>query len=108
MDRGRANGVSARGGLFNFLDLGFAPLGLPPVHGTVFFDVGTAFNSFDQLAWSRGPGADPYDVRTPLAAYGAGLRINILYTVLRIDYSVPVHRPNRRGGVWSLSFGPTF
>ncbi len=94
--------------IFGFLDLGFVPLGLPPVGGVVFFDVGAAFNSFDQLTWSRRPGEDPYDRRTPLAAYGAGLRVNILYNVIRIDYAVALSRPNRSAGVWSLSFGPSF
>ncbi len=94
--------------IFRFLDLGFVPLGLPPVDGVLFFDVGAAFNSFDQLVWSRAPGADPYDVREPVASYGAGIRMNILYNVFRLDYAVPLSRPQHRAGVWSLSFGPTF
>ncbi len=94
--------------VFNFLDLGFVPLGLPPMDGAVFFDMGVAFNRFSQLAWSRPPGADPVDVRSPLAAIGASLRINILYNVFRVDYTYPLDRPGRRSGVWSLSFGPTF
>jgi len=93
---------------FNFLDLGFVPLGLPPMGGVLFFDVGTAFNSFGQLAWSRPPGADPYDVRTPLAAVGGGLRINILYNIFRIDYAYPLNRDFHRSGIWSLSFGASF
>ncbi len=94
--------------VLGFLDLGFVPLGLPPVDGALFFDIGTAFNSLDQLAWSRAPETDPLDVRTPVASYGAGLRINILYNVFRIDYAVPLDRPDHRAGVWSVSFGPTF
>jgi Tol biopolymer transport system component len=94
--------------IFNFLDLGFVPLGLPPIDGAVFFDVGVAFNRFSQLAWSRPPAADPVDVRSPLASFGASLRINILYNVFRIDYAYPLDRPAHKGGVWSLSFGPTF
>jgi Tol biopolymer transport system component len=94
--------------IFNFLDLGFVPLGLPPVDGAVFFDMGVAFNRFSQLAWSRPPGTDPVDVRSPLASIGASLRINILYNVLRVDYAYPLDRPAQRVGVWSLSFGPTF
>ncbi len=101
-------GAEFRFPFFNFLDLGFVPLGLPPMGGVLFFDVGTAFNSFSQLAWSRPPGADPYDVRTPLAAVGAGLRINILYNIFRIDYAYPLNRDFRRSGVWSLSFGASF
>ncbi len=94
--------------IFNFLDLGFVPLGLPPIDAAIFFDMGVAFDSFSQLAWSRPAIADPVDVRTPLAAVGASLRINILFNVLRIDYAHPLDRPAQRGGVWSLSFGPTF
>ncbi len=94
--------------ILQFLDLGFLPLGLPPVDGVLFFDVGAAFNSFDQLAWTRAPAADPYDVRAPVASYGAGIRVNLLYNVFRLDYAVPLHRPRHRTGVWSLSFGPSF
>jgi outer membrane protein assembly factor BamA len=76
--------------------------------GVLFFDVGAAFNSTDQLVWSRPPGADPYRVRQPLSAVGAGIRLNIFYNVFRIDYSYPLNRPYRTSGVWSLAFGPTF
>jgi len=27
---------------------------------------------------------------------------------LRVDYAVPLDRPDHRSGGWSLSFGPTF
>ncbi len=94
--------------IFQFLDLGFVPLGLPPIDGVLFFDAGAVFNSFDQLVWARAPGADPYDVRAPVASYGAGIRVNLLYNVFRLDYAVPLHRPRHRSGVWSLSFGPSF
>ncbi len=94
--------------IFSLLDLGFVPLGLPPVDGVIFFDVGAAFNSVDQLVWSRRPGFDPYRVREPLASYGAGIRVNILYNVVRLDYAIPLDRPHRKGGVWSIAFGPAF
>jgi len=94
--------------LFNYIDLGFVPLGLPPLGGALFFDIGAAFNSFDQLKWSRPPGADPNFVRAPVAAVGGGVRINIFYNVFRIDYAYPLHRPFRRSGIWSLSFGASF
>jgi len=94
--------------IFNFLDLGFVPLGLPPVDGVLFFDMGAAFNSFDQLVWHRRPGMDPYFVREPLASIGGGIRVNIFYNVFRFDYAYPLDRPGHRTGVWSLSFGPTF
>ncbi len=94
--------------IFNFLDFWVVPLGLPPVDAMLFFDVGVAYDSIDQLVRSRGAGADPFDLRSPVGAYGAGLRINILYSVLRLDYAVPLNRPNHSGGIWSISFGPTF
>ncbi len=34
--------------------------------------------------------------------------MNILHNVMRIDYAYPLDRPAQGGGVWSLSFGPTF
>ena len=76
--------------------------------GVLFFDMGAAFNSVDQLVWSRPPGADPYRVRQPLSTVGAGIRLNIFYNIFRIDYSYPLNRPYRSSGIWSLSFGPTF
>jgi outer membrane protein assembly factor BamA len=94
--------------IFSFLDLGFVPLGLPPLDGVLFFDIGAAFNSFDQLVWHRKSGMDPYFVREPLAAVGGGIRLNIFYNVFRLDYAYPLDRPTRPSGVWSLSFGPTF
>jgi Tol biopolymer transport system component len=93
--------------IFNFLDFGVVPLGLPPLDGVLFFDAGTAFNSFDQLVWSRPPGLDPWLVRAPVAAFGGGIRMNVAYAVLRLDYTYPLHRPGR-GGILSFSFGPTF
>ncbi len=72
------------------------------------FLMGAAFNSFDQLTWTRRPGVDPYWVREPLAAIGGGIRVNIFYNVFRLDYAYPLDRPHSRSGIWSLSFGPTF
>ncbi|MGH7472044.1 MAG: hypothetical protein ACRENP_29185, partial [Longimicrobiales bacterium] len=63
------------------------------------------------LVWQRSPGQDPYLVREPLFAYGAGLRLNVFYTVLRFDYTMPLNRPDRnslRAGIFSVSFGPSF
>lgn len=94
--------------IVGFTDLGFVPLGLPPVQGVVFFDAGAAFNAVEELVWSRSAGLDPFRVREPVASYGIGLRVRALYTVVRIDYSVPLDRPDHGAGLWSLSFGPTF
>lgn len=100
--------VEMRFPIFNFLDLGVVPLGLPPVDGVAFFDVGTAFDDPAELAWSRARSADPSVLRSPLASYGFGLRVNISYIVLRVDYAIPLDRPDHRGGIWSLAFGPGF
>ena len=108
------------------LQIGF--LGnFPPVDAVVFFDGGVAWDNqvcqYDlvqplacqpgteqdvKVVWDRKPGQDPYLVREPLFSYGIGLRMNIFYTVLRLDYAFPLNRPDRRGGVFSVSFGPSF
>lgn len=108
------------------LQIGF--LGsFPPIDGVLFFDGGLAWSDeicFDagykewgeecrnarnvKVVWDRPAGEDPYLVREPLFSYGLGLRINVFYTILRIDYSRPLNRPFRTGGIWSLSFGPSF
>jgi Tol biopolymer transport system component len=102
----------------------------PPIDGLFFMDGGIAWdeeicgaaNLFDpttcaaadrqrvRLAWSRQAADDPLLVRRPLYSYGAGLRINVLYAVLRLDYAIPLNRPayGGRKGVFSLSFGPSF
>ncbi|HUP89522.1 MAG TPA: BamA/TamA family outer membrane protein, partial [Longimicrobiales bacterium] len=106
------------------LQIGF--LGnFPPVDLVTFFDGGVAWNQkvcsdgtlFNPNAcgqsqkvavtWDRKAGQDPYLVREPLFSYGLGLRINIFYTILRLDYAMPVNRPDH-GGVFSVSFGPSF
>jgi outer membrane protein assembly factor BamA len=98
----------------------------PPIDAVAFFDGGVAWDrsvcrTFDytrrdgcaagerlpvSLVWDRKAGQDPYLVREPLFSYGVGLRINVFYTVLRIDYAWPVNR--ERGGMWSFGLGPSF
>jgi Tol biopolymer transport system component len=98
----------------------------PPVDAVAFFDGGVAWDSrvcrtFEygrqgscgaaqshdvSLVWDRKPDQDPYLVREPLFSYGLGLRINVFYTVLRLDYAWAVNRP--RNGMLSLGFGPSF
>jgi hypothetical protein len=102
----------------------------PPVDAVVFFDGGVAWDEeicggadfIDparcasgeaqpvRLAWHRQPGDDPLLVRMPLYSYGVGLRINVFYAVLRLDYAFPVSRPGFAGrrGLFSLAFGPSF
>ncbi|NIQ55715.1 MAG: hypothetical protein GWN71_20870, partial [Gammaproteobacteria bacterium] len=50
--------VELRFPIFDFLDLGFAPLGLPPIGGAVFVDLGAAFDDIRQLVWGRGSSRD--------------------------------------------------
>jgi hypothetical protein len=99
----------------------------PPVDAVAFFDGGVAWDgrvcrTFDynrrgdicadgestpvRVTWRRKEGEDPYLVRAPLYSYGVGLRINIYYTVIRIDYAFPANRES--GGVLSLGLGPSF
>jgi outer membrane protein assembly factor BamA len=113
-------------------ELQIGPLGVfPPVDLVTFFDGGLAWDrevcttvsALDprqctradaqpiDVVWQRKPGQDPYLVREPLFSYGAGLRLNIFYTILRLDYTLPLNRPSRPGlrdGIFSLSFGPSF
>ncbi|MGH7574853.1 MAG: BamA/TamA family outer membrane protein [Longimicrobiales bacterium] len=110
--------------VINELQIGF--LGnFPPVDAVAFFDGGLAWDSQIctatnptrstecaegepvRIVWQREPGQDPYLWRQPLFSYGLGLRINIFYTVLRLDYAWPLNRPSRKG-IFSLSFGPSF
>ena len=42
-----------------------------------------------------------------MTSYGIGARINLFgFTVLRIDYAVPLQRSH--GGYWIVSLGPPF
>ncbi|MCI0433364.1 MAG: BamA/TamA family outer membrane protein [Gemmatimonadetes bacterium] len=106
------------------LQIGF--LGsFPPVDAVAFFDGGLAWDESVcivadlttttqcaegrnvRVVWDRKPGQDPYLFREPLFSWGLGLRINVFYTILRMDYSFPLSRPDG-GGIFSVSFGPSF
>lgn len=101
----------------------------PPIDAVLFFDGGLAWDNKVclegdfarytrqtecpadrqedvRLVWDR-QGKDPYLYREPLFSYGIGLRFNVFYTVLRLDYAFPLNRPDR-SGQFSLSFGPSF
>lgn len=86
------------------------PLNFPPVDASLFFDVGVAWTpGFSSLAWSREPGEDIVLVRKPLTSYGAGLRLNLFFAILRVDYSIAPGRGDPFGrGVWSVSLGEMF
>lgn len=107
-------------------ELRLGPLGqFPPVDGVLFYDMGLAWDervcsTFDfdpttscagssrpvSLVWEREAGQDPYFYRAPLSSWGVGLRMNVFYAVLRLDYTFPLDRA--RGGLFSIAFGPSF
>ena len=89
-------------------DLGSLPVGLPPIEGLVFYDMG--------LAWSKGQTVslgkpDNYDFtlqRYPLRSYGAGIRVNLFnLAILKWDYAIPLDKPGRKPN-WTFSLGPSF
>jgi outer membrane protein assembly factor BamA len=89
--------------------LGVVPSGFPPIEGALFYDIGVVRDVGTTLKWSYGPGeqSDP-NIRVPLQAIGASIRINMLgFVIVRLDYSRPLRRPGV-GGLWALSLGPTF
>jgi len=104
------------------LTLGFLPVGFPPIEAALFYDAGIAWNG-NSVVHLRRPADHPCDTgggviglcpgpdlavdRYPMTSYGIGARINLFgFTVLRIDYAVPLQRS--RGGYWIVSLGPPF
>ena len=88
-------------------DLGFAPRGLPPIEGALFYDVGMAWNEGSTLKFSREAGDDPIRVRTPLSTAGVAFRMNFFnFLILRADWNFPLTR--EIGNYWTLSLGPAF
>ncbi len=96
--------------LLNPLKDSWLPLNFPPVDAALFFDVGMVFTpESSKLVWDRQPGQDIVTYREPLTSYGAGLRMNLYFAILRLDYSVAPSRNRGLGdGIWSLSFGEMF
>lgn len=81
--------------------LGFVPIGFPPIEGAIFYDVGEAWGSPDASLH-----AAPIVNGTPVSSWGTSIRVNVLgFVVLRFDYSFPT-RPIK--GYWTVSLGPTF
>jgi len=100
--------IELRFPLTRSLVLGLLPVGLPPIEGAVFFDVGVAWDENSTLAWSREPGDDILAVRVPLKSWGGSIRTNLLgFVILRIDYTQPLDRSYEKA-YWTVSFGPTF
>ncbi len=88
-------------------DLGFAPRGIPPIEGALFYDVGVAWNAGNTLKFRREPGDDPIRVRTPLSTAGLALRMNFFnFLILRADWNFPLDRDI--GNYWTLSLGPAY
>lgn len=80
----------------------------PPVEGVLFFDAGLAFSDGQTVKLSRSAGDDPLNVRTPIKAYGAGIRTNLLgFVILRLDYARSLDRTLVKS-LWTVSLGPTF
>ncbi len=89
--------------------MGFVPPGFPPLEGTVFYDVGIAWNKGNTLKWSLDPGDNPFTTRTPIQAIGVGARMNLFgLMLLRLDWAFPLHREPFYGSLVTLSLGPTF
>jgi len=90
--------------------LGFLPVGLPPIEGALFYDVGLAWNNGSQvrLRQSACSNPDPEVCRVPLKSWGGSIRMNFLgFVVLRFDYTKPLDRL-RNKSYWTVSLGPTF
>jgi hypothetical protein len=100
--------VELRFPVIRSIELGFMPVGLPPIDGLFFFDVGVAWSKRQQLYWTRPFDYDVSTQRYPLRSYGAGLRLNLFnYAILRWDYAIPIDAPVRRG-FWTWSLWPSF
>jgi hypothetical protein len=101
--------VELRFPLTRALVLGLLPIGLPPVEGAIFYDIGMAWEENSVLKWRRDAGDDLLAVRAPLKSWGASIRTNVLgVVILRFDYTQPLDRPARNRAYWTVSIGPTF
>jgi outer membrane protein assembly factor BamA len=100
--------IEARFPVLRRVELGFAPLELPPVDGLFFFDAGMAWSQGQSIYLSK---PDPFQVavqRYPVKSYGAGVRVNVFnYAILRFDYAVPLDTPGHRP-FWTWSLWPSF
>jgi WD40 repeat protein len=95
--------------LIRRFELGLLPIGLPPVDGLFFYDVGAAWSKDQSLYMSRPANYDVTKQRYPLRSYGAGLRLNLFnYAIVRWDYAIPVDQQGKRKGFWTWSLWPSF
>ncbi|HEX6058237.1 MAG TPA: hypothetical protein VFZ11_04390, partial [Gemmatimonadaceae bacterium] len=95
--------------LIRRFELGVLPIALPPLDGLVFYDIGVAWNSWNDVRLRRPEGEfDPELIRYPLRSWGAGLRLNLFgLAIVRWDYAIPLDGPERKG-FWTWSLGPSF
>jgi Tol biopolymer transport system component len=90
------------------LTLGFAPIGLPPLEGAVFFDAGVAWDDRSSVGFSRPASSTPDLYRVPLTSWGFSIRANMFgLLIMRFDYAQPLSRDDV-GAYWTISLGPTF
>jgi WD40 repeat protein len=97
------------------LVLGFLPVGLPPIEGALFYDIGLAWNNTSCdgspgscVVWNR-TGQNPEVYRAPVRSWGGSIRMNFLgFVILRFDITKPLNRPEHPGAYWTVSLGPTF
>ena len=96
--------------LLNPVKDSWLPLNFPPVEASFFFDVGVVFTrGLTKLVWDRKPGQDIVLYREPLTSYGASLRLNLFFAILRIDYTIPRDRGRAfSDGMWTVAFGEMF
>jgi len=96
--------------VLNAIKDSWLPLNFPAIDAAFFFDVGVAWTpGFSTLTWNREQGQDIVLYREPLASYGVGLRFNLFFTILRLDYAMAPGRGSRFGrSIWSISLGPGF
>jgi Tol biopolymer transport system component len=98
--------------LIQFLGLGFPPLRLFNIRGTMFYDIGTAFfpdnNSFLNSSWRATQVGEDGKRRFKdiVSGYGVGARVFFLYFLVRIDVA---WRFDLEGGsskpIWYFSLG---
>ncbi len=95
--------------LIRRFELGILPIALPPLDGLVFYDVGVAWNSTNDVRLRKPEGDfDPELIRYPLRSWGAGLRLNLFgLAIVRWDYAIPLDGPEQKG-FWTWSLGPSF
>ncbi len=84
------------------LDLGFLPVGLPPLDGLIFYDAGVAWSQGQSVTLSQPSNYDFSKQRAVLKSYGYGFRLNLFnIAIVRWDWAVPLNRPNQKGfGTW--------